>query len=245
MDPRDRQLLFGLVNAQIVSFHERRLARLAQIKIDDLLMRKNPYLFRTKNILTAGELISGIMEAFLSSSEEQMFGDFLEDLAVFVASQTCEGKKSTAQGIDLEFDRERTRYIVSVKSGVNWGNSSQVRRLKQDFQQAQKVLRQSQSIQTIQPVLGICYGKNRTTDNGLYVRVVGQRFWHFLSGDPNLYVDIIEPIGYQAKQRNEDFERKRSAIANRFTSTFIHRFCDQDGAIDWPRLVAFNSGNLT
>jgi len=51
-------------------------------------------LFRAKNILTAGELMEGLRDAFLSSSEEKLFGDFLEDLAVFVAKQT--GKDPTA-----------------------------------------------------------------------------------------------------------------------------------------------------
>ena len=29
-------------------------------------------------------------------------------------------------GIDLEFDKDGVRYIVTIKSGPNWGNSSQI-----------------------------------------------------------------------------------------------------------------------
>jgi predicted GIY-YIG superfamily endonuclease len=73
--------------------------------------------------------------------------------------------------------------------------------------------------------------------------VVGQNFWYLISENEDLYTDIIEPIGYRAKQHNDAFEKERSKVVNRFTLAFINRFCDQSGAIDWPRLVKFNSGN--
>ena len=36
----------------------------------------------------------------------------------------------------------------------------------------------------------------------------------------------------------------RDSIVNRFTHQFIERFCDESGAIDWVKLVEFNSGNF-
>jgi len=30
---------------------------------------------------------------------------------------------------------------------------------------------------------------------------------------------------------------------NRFTRLFVEKFCDSSGAIDWAKLVEFNSGN--
>jgi len=65
-----------------------------------------------------------------------------------------------------------------------------------------------------------------------------------LSGDPNLYIEIIEPIGHEAKCHNDRFEEKRVALVNRFSKEFIDAFCDPDGSINWPSLVQFNSGNL-
>ena len=240
----DRKALEEFVNAEIVHFHSRRLARLEEIQLSDVLKKKNPYLFRAKDIVTAGQLVSSILDAFLSSSEEKFFGDFLEALAVFVAHQTCAGKKSSAQGIDLEFDRDNTRFLVSIKSGPNWGNSSQQSRLRDDFLRAKRVQGQSHSDLHIQPMLGICYGRIATRDNGLFIKIVGQCFWHFLSGDPDLYIEIIEPIGHEAKKRNADFSRKKGNITNLFTAKFIAGFCRADGSIDWPKVVAFNSGNL-
>jgi hypothetical protein len=240
----DRRRVEDYVNREIVYFHQRRLARLTGINLGEVLRKKNPYLFKAKNVTTAGQLVTEVLDAFLSSSEEKLFGDFLEGLAVFVAHETCGGRKSTAQGIDLEFDRDGSRYLVSVKSGPNWGNSSQVRKLKDDFLRARRVQSQAHTPLHIQPVLGICYGRTATADNGLYLKIVGQSFWYFLSGDPRLYIELIEPIGHEAHRHNADFRMKKDSLVNVFTAEFVREFCQPDGAIDWPRLVQFNSGNM-
>jgi hypothetical protein len=69
-----------------------------------------------------------------------------------------------------------------------------------------KVLKQANPRANIQPVLGFCYGKSRTTETGLYRKIAGQNFWHFISGDKDIYKQIIEPIGYEAEKHNEEFE---------------------------------------
>ncbi len=118
------------VNENIVDFHQRRLKLLEELKLEKLLT-KNPYLFKAKNLGTSLALVTDLLTAFLSSSEEQLFGGFLEGLAVFVAERTCRGHKSTAQGVDLEFFNNDVHYVVSIKSGPNWGNGSQQDKLVQ------------------------------------------------------------------------------------------------------------------
>src|SRR3970282_203554 len=101
MKPLDNEALMQFANREIEAFHEARLARVENVKLTDVLKRKNPYLFRAKNILTAGELIRAILDAFLSSSEEELFGRlFLESLAIYIATKTVDGRKSSAEGID-------------------------------------------------------------------------------------------------------------------------------------------------
>lgn len=239
----DLQDVQDYVNENIVFFHRNRIARLQKINLDQVLRKKNPYLFRAKNILTAERLVESVLNAFLSSSEEGLFGDFLEGLAVFVASRTLNGKKSAAPGIDLEFDKQGTNYIVAVKSGQNWGNNSQYAALRENFKRAARVLKQSKTVRSVQPVLGMCYGRIKTVDTGEYIKMAGQSFWHFLSGNQCLYTDIVEPIGYKAKERNEAYEEEKAALINRFTTEFSAKFCT-NGRIDWQRLVIFNSGNL-
>jgi hypothetical protein len=230
------------VSDNIVDFHRRRIKSLEELKLGKLLS-KNPYLFKAKNINTAGELVLGLLDAFLSSSEEKLFGDFLEGLAIFIAGKTCGGHKSSAPGVDLEFFNKGVHYVVSVKSGPNWGNSSQQRRLEQDLQNAVKRVKQSRMNVNVQPVLGVCYGKTRTAYLRGYLKVVGQNFWYLISDDRDLYTDIVEPIGHKAKEHNRAFDDEKGRVANRFTKLFIDQFCDASGAIDWVRLVEFNSGN--
>lgn len=232
------------VNVNIVSFHNRRTHCLEELKLSNLI-KKNPYLFKAKNIEISGDLIISLLDAFLSSSEEKMFGDFLEDLAVYIAEKTKNGHKSSAQSIDLEFIEDSTHYLISIKSGSNWGNSSQHKKLAQDFQNAVKVIKQSGQKINTQPILGICYGKTKTSymDKG-YWKLVGQNFWYFISDSKSLYKDIIEPVGYQAKQHNDKFSKQKSAIVNRLTTEFSRNFCLTSGEINWEELVEFNSGNF-
>ena len=230
------------VNENIMVFHKKRIASLEKLSLNKLL-KKNPYLFKAKNIISAGDLMQGLLDAFLSSSEEKLFGDFLEDLAIFVTSRTCDGHKSTAPGVDLEFTNSDIYYIVSIKSGPNWGNSSQQRKLAEDLRQAVTRIKQAQHRINVQPVLGICYGKNRTTYLRGYLKIVGQNFWYLISENINLYTDIIEPIGYRAKEHNDVFYQDKARVTNKFTKEFIERFCDSSGAINWVSLVEFNSGN--
>lgn len=242
MKPLDLTEVRDFVNENIVDFHQRRIKTLEGLSLNRLLA-KNPYLFKAKNILTAEKLISGLLDAFLSSSEEKFFGDFLEELAIFVAGKTCDGHKSTAPGVDLEFSHDNIYYVVSIKSSSNWGNSSQQRKLEEDLRDAATRLKQSRRGLNVQPVLGICYGKAKTGYLRGYLKIAGQNFWHLISENKDLYTDIIEPIGHRVEELNRAFAEELARITNRFTHQFIERFCDDTGAIDWVKLVEFNSGN--
>lgn len=235
--------LNDFVNINIEKFHNNKLKTLSDINLKNILKKKNPYLFKAKNIALASDFITEILDAFLSSSEEKLFGDFLEELAIFISALTCGGRKSSATGIDLEFDKNNTRYLISVKSGPNWGNSSQQKKQRDDFNKAVTVLKQSSHTLHVQPVLGICYGKTKTTYLHGYMKVVGQNFWYLLGGKESLYTDIIEPIGYEAKRHTDNFIKKKNEIINQFTEDFLKEFCD-GGVINWVKLVQFNSGNL-
>ncbi len=228
------------VEANIRLFHERRLQSLSRLELKKILARKKPYLFRAKNILTAEELIRSILDAHLSSQEETLFGAFLEELAIFVCAQVYGGRKSSAEGIDLEFEKDSTVYLVSIKSGPNWGNSSQIARMRNNFKQAIRRLRQSAGTVRVVAVNGCCYGQDNRPDKGDYLKLCGQRFWEFISGDEHLYIDLIKPLGHRAKEKNEAFQMAYAQLVNRFSLEFMTEFCP-DGLIDWEKLVRFNS----
>jgi hypothetical protein len=239
----DREVLNDFVNKNIDSFHGFRLLKLENTKLKDILRRKNPYLFKAKNINTASDLIRELLDAVLYASEEKFMGDFLESLAIFIVSKLWEGQKSSSHGIDLEFTKNNVRYLVSVKSGPNWSNSSSYKQQIADFHTAQRVLRQASQQGQVESVLGICYSKKEMSFRNGITHIYGQAFWHLLTDDKNFYTEIVEPIGYRAKEHNEAFSKAKDRIINLFTRDFITEFCE-DGQIGWDKLVRFNSGNL-
>lgn len=229
------------VEENIGDFHQRRLSALSKLKLPRVLRQKNPYLFKAKNILTAEEFVRSITDAQISSSEETIFGDWLEGLAIFINSRVYGGRKSNAKGIDLEFDEDSVRYIVSIKSGPNWGNSSQVAKMRSDFISATKSLRTSNSRINVIAVNGCCYGVDKNPNKGDYFKYCGADFWKFVSGEAELFVDLIKPLGYAAKEKNEEFRESYAKVINKFTLDFGNDYCKTDGAIDWEKIVRFNS----
>lgn len=229
------------VEQNIGIFHQKRIQSLDRLKLSQVLKRKNPYLFKAKNVLTAEQIIKSLVDAHISSNEETVFGDWLEGLAIFINDKVYSGRKSGITGIDLEFDNNGTRNIVTIKSGPNWGNSSQIAKMVADFKTAKKTLRTSNSQLNIVAVNGCCYGKDSRPDKGDYFKYCGQRFWQFISGNSELFTEIIEPLGHNAKERNDDFIKSYSQMINKFTKEFSNSFCKDNGEIDWDRLVRFNS----
>jgi hypothetical protein len=152
------------------------------------------------------------------------------------------GKKSSAEGIDLEFSKKNIHQIVTIKSGPNWGNSSQIKKMKDNFNKAKRILRTSNSNIQIVAVNGCCYGRDTKPDKGDYFKYCGQKFWEFISGNENLYIEIIEPLGHKAKEKNEEFMESYSQIINKFTFEFTQKYC-KDGKIIWDALVKFNSSD--
>ncbi len=236
-------LVADYVKGNIAAFHRARVNKLGSLRLDIVLKKKNPYLFKAKNLLTVGDIVRSLTDAFLSSAEETIFGDWLEGLALFVCEKVYGGRKSTTRGIDLEFDKGGKRYIVSVKSGPNWGNSSQISKMREDFKAAAKTLRTSRSGLSVVAVNGCCYGKDNHPDKGDYYKFCGQDFWYFISGEETLYTDILEPLATDAKRRNEEFRAEYARLINKLTKEFTERYCDAEGNIDWAKMMSVNSAS--
>lgn len=228
------------VSKNIGGFHTARLESLAKLELKKILLRKNPYLFKAKNILTSEVFVKQLLDAHLSSQEETIFGGFLESLAIFISGKVYRGTKSSAEGIDLEFTKDNFKYIVSIKSGPNWGNSSQITKMVDNFKRAKRVLGTNTSKVNIVAVNGCSYGRDNNPDKGNYLKYCGQSFWEFISGNSNLYTEIIEPLGYKAKEKNQEFEEQYAILINKFTTQFSKEFCPK-GMIDWKKLVELNS----
>lgn len=181
-------------------FYTTRLNNLHSLHLTGVLKRKNPYLFKAKNIELAGDLVKSIVDAFLSSQEEAIFGNLMEGFAIHVSKTLYGGFKSELKSVDLEFHRDDAYHIVGIKSGTNWGNSDQVAKMRDNFKLAKEILRERGVSGEIMAVNGCIYGKDRmplknhTDPDKQYYKYAGQEFWRFISGDDNLYREIITPI---------------------------------------------------
>lgn len=106
MKPGLKKAISEYVSNNIGEFHKKRIEKIEKIKLKQVLKKKNPYLFKAKYLLTAEQIVKSITDAFISSGEETIFGDWLEGLAIFINEKIYHGRKSGISGIDLEFDRD-------------------------------------------------------------------------------------------------------------------------------------------
>ncbi len=250
------QAVQDYVEANIGYFHETRLETVQSKRLNDVLKRKNPYLFRAKSQAVI-QLVYGIMDAFLSSQEEGLFGTFLEGVAVFVAGEVYKSykpAKGKLRGIDLVLEKNSKLYIMEIKSGPNWGNSSQIQRMLTNFKDASAIMQHKYPAMEVIPINGCMYGKERSPlkagtikgsgrpdETVRYWKLCGQDFWHFISNNRNLYTDIIEPLGYRAKERNAEFLEAYDNFVNNLVYEFLNKYRNADGGVAWDRLTEFVS----
>lgn len=231
------------VNSHIGEFHQKRIEKLKTLKLDKLLKSKNPYMYKAKDLNKAADVVENIASAYMSSAEESIFGNWLEGLAIFVAGKVYNGRKSTTEGIDLEMDKDGVHYIISVKSGPKWSNSSSMSTLREKFKKAKRVYHTSGNHEEIIAVEGCCYGQDNKTDTqDFHLKVCGQKFWELISGDSELYKKIIDPLGTKAHEENVAYKAQFDKMVNEFTAEFIKNYCKSDFSIDWDKIVRMNSG---
>jgi hypothetical protein len=189
----------------------------------------------------ASQIIEAIMSAFLSSSEETIFGNaFTEPLAVAAS----DGQKSIAEGIDVEIDKDDARYAIAVKSGTSVFNSSSKKKQEDNFLTAARLAQQAHK--AFVPIIGYSYGRKRSSGRGrarIYQELAGQDFWYELTGDEDFYLRIIHYMGELPEKYIEGFDTAYQNACNRLVRDFTIRFCNDDGSIDWDRLVVFNSSS--
>lgn len=232
-------------------FYKIRLEKLSTLTLSELMKRKNPYLFKAKNIQTAEELVRYVLDAFLSSQEETIFGNLMEELAIYACSKVFNGykaKQGKFKSVDLIFQRDNKAYIVGIKSGPFWGNRDQKDRMKSNFKEARKTLR-SEGIKTkIIAVNGCMYGKDnkpykvdaKDRDKSYY-KYCGQEFWELITGDNRFYQRIVVPIDKEAKKRDESFRNTYHAKINELTKEFAESYLSDEGQINWKKLIDFVS----
>ena len=230
-----------IVARQIEIFNRSRVQTIERIEVLDLLKNKNPYLFIALRGASPLELAHSLVRATISSSEETVFGQTLENIAIDVCESAFGGQKSTTTGIDLDFSRNGRRYLVSIKSGPKWGNSSQKAKMKEDFRRALQVARQGGRDRDVEAIEGCCYG-TQSREYGTYRKVCGADFWELISGEDDLFRRLIDSmLDAAANTHDVDLQAPTEKVAKQLTD----HWCNGDGEVDWPRIVALNSVPVT
>lgn len=221
------------------NFYERRLGALMALKLKDTLKRKNPYLYKATGYEIASEIVEGILLAYMSSSDETIFGDaFFEPLAKFVSG----GQSAPSEGVDISIETDTRYSAIAVKSGKNVFNAQSRKKQGEDFKSLENRIRKLQK--HFDPIVGYCYGKKKQNNQkAIFRELAGQSFWYEITGEKDFYLKIIELMGSKPQSYTKSYKEAWSAALNRFTGEFINDFCFEDGSINWIKLTEFNSGN--
>lgn len=206
------------------------------------LIEKNPFLFRARDYENASQLANKLIDAFISSSEETKFGDILEDIAIDICGEAKSGWKSSAQGIDLEFETANTRTLTQIKSSNKWGNSSAHKRLVTDFVNATRIVRQHTKLQVV-CVEGICYGPSQTKDRGTHLRIIGDEFWESISDWKDTGRAVFKIVGHHAG--NGLSAELSWAYANIEDYLLRVRVASPRGRLNWNRLYELTMMNMS
>ena len=236
----DEEKVVKTIGEALTSFYNSLEETLNNINVDKILKKKNPYLYRAKGVNSASQIVDEILSAFVSSSEETIFGNnFFEPLAIVVSG----GQKAVTEGVDITVDKDNVIYSIAVKSGPSVFNADSKKRQEQNFQSAQK--RAQQAKKAFQPVVGYGYGKKKVKKGKekFYKELAGKDFWEWLTGDEKFYTKIIQYMGTQPDKYAMQFDEAYSKAQDRIVREFTVKYCKEDGSIDWDKLIKYNSGN--
>ena len=122
--------LEGFIEQCLNDFYASRIATIDKINLKKIMGRKNPYLFKALHTERAYEIIEKIVTAYISSSDETIFGDkFFEP----IAKKFSGGVVSPSEGVDVAVETDTKYSAYAVKSGPNPFNSSAKKRQNDEF----------------------------------------------------------------------------------------------------------------
>ena len=93
-DTYDEEAVVQAIAKALETFYGTLIEKIDTLDIRKVMKRKNPYLYRAKAMENASEIVESVLSAFVTSSEETIFGScFFEPIAIAVS-----GVKAGAAG---------------------------------------------------------------------------------------------------------------------------------------------------
>lgn len=231
------------------TFYAKRKGTLKNLQLIPTLKRKNPYLYRATGVATGSEIIKQVMAAFISSSDETIFGnEFFEPLAKWAAIESAKARDNTtvtvggAAGVDIAVEDAVCYIALAVKSGTKVFNTQSRSHQETEFQALRSRL--SKIKKQFRSVVGYGYGRKakRISAARNYEEVAGQDFWELVTGEADFYLRIMKCMEEKPKEHAAEFKAELAKTENRLVKEFLFHFSNDDGSIAWEKLTKFNSG---
>jgi len=228
------------------TLYAKRFAALEKLTLSRLL-NKNPYLYRALGLADSSELVMQRMIAFVSSSDETIFGiDFIEPLAIFAAKYGNDPSGlarsvsvGAGAGQDIAIETAQSYMAISVKSSKNIFNSQSAKGPGGEFQALQARLKKLNK--TFRPIIGYGYGRKTERKASTVEKLAGQAFWFMLTGEEDFYLRISQAMENFAGEHGHAYKAKFEAKHQQLLRAFMIEYVDVNGRILWNKVVAFNS----
>ena len=239
----ETNLLENKISDLLDAFYSKRSVALDELELIKPLKRKNPYLYRATGVADASEIVEEILRAHVSSSDETLFGnEFFEPLAKWVAQMANSVQTSDGEGVDVTITTATSVMPIAVKSGVNVFNADSKKKQGENFAALNRRL--LKLALHFDPVVGYCYGRKQQSSKSKvnFRELAGQAFWELITKESDFYLRIVRLMGEKPVEHRPAFQKSFDEAKNRFTKEFLIDFSDAKGAINWDKLLAFNSG---
>ncbi|RKE99057.1 PmeII family type II restriction endonuclease [Ichthyenterobacterium magnum] len=166
----------------------------------------NPFLYKyLANFLTGNDDPESIAKALvlpriLGTSINTSFGMKIQSLI----SSLFEGLGSTTQGIDIEFVDaiDNRKKYCQLKAGPNTINKDDITTIINHFDGVRNLARTNNlNVGINDMIVGVVYGEANDLSShykkieNAYPVIVGQDFWHRLTGQKNFYFELIDAVG--------------------------------------------------
>lgn len=219
-------------------FHRRRIRKLKKAQLAKLLSKGNPLLMRAQAIETAKPIVKELLDAHVLQSDEALFGDFMKQVAVFVATEANGGSAPRAESVDLEFGRGGRHYALAVKPRAAWGNARQIGKMVDAFRAASAPERPAD----VTFLIGCMSGEGSSAPAPQCEKICGPDFWRFIADDEAFDGRLVDCIEVDSKSHAKKFNRAYKGALKALTEEFQQNFCDAEGRVQWHALAQFEPG---